>query len=64
MTAVFDDSQLGKCPSKYRIKLTEDAQQKTNPTRRMPHKLMKPLKETLDEVQEKGVIEPVAHPTD
>ena len=25
---------------------------------------MKPLKETLDEMQEKGVIEPVKHPTD
>ena len=62
--SVFDDSQLGKYPGKYRIKLAEDAQPEINPPGRMPHKLMKPLRETLDEMQEKGVIEPVEHPTD
>ena len=61
---VFDDSQLGKYSGKYRIKLTEGVQPNINPPRRMPHKLMKPLKETLDEMQEKDVIEPVKHPTD
>ena len=30
-SSIFDDSQLGKYPGKYRIKLTEDAQPKGNP---------------------------------
>ena len=63
-SSVFDDSQVGKYPGKYRIKLTEGAQPKINPPRQVPHKLMKPLKETLDEMQEKGVIEPIEHSTD
>ena len=52
-SSVFDDSQLGKYPGKYRIKLTEDAQPKINPPRQMPHKLIKPLKETLHECKKR-----------
>ena len=56
--------KLGKYPGQYKIRLTEDAQPKINPPRRVPHKMMQPLKKKLHDMVEEDVIEPVDHPTD
>ena len=60
---VFDGS-LGEFPDCYKIQLTEDAQPRVNAPRRIPHSMMLPLKNRLDDMRKRNVIEPVDHPTD
>ena len=60
--SVFD-GKLGKYPSQYRIKLSDDATPVIIPTKRIPQSVESPLKEKLDKMTDNDVIEAVTHPT-
>ncbi|KAL1446523.1 hypothetical protein WDU94_003657 [Cyamophila willieti] len=55
---------LGTLPGKYHIELKEDAVPVISPPRKVPFAIQKRLKETLDRMEENGIIQKVDVPTD
>lgn len=55
---------VGKFKGQYKITLMPNAQPIVNPPRRVPLKIIKPLKSALDELLEKGIISRVEEPRD
>ena len=55
---------LGKYEGKYKIRLREDAEPIIQPPRRVPPKLLPALRQKLQEMEQRGVIEKVDQPTD